>query len=110
MPHEERRIIFDYNEAYNAIYALCSEKKVQKPPVGGMLEIQFSYDNPFELKILFEDHKTNLEHRMVLTKDFVIAALMMQCRNIGIPLPKGANKTLELAKDGKVILHVQIIR
>lgn len=109
MPREDRRIFFDHEETYKAIYSLCTQKGLPKPPSGFILRIEPNIENPLELDIVLENSRTSSLETIKYTKDFIVAALMIMCRTIGIPLPKGANKMLELYQD-KVILRVQMIR
>lgn len=109
MPREDRRIYFDYEETYKAIYSLCFQKGLPKPPGGTIIRIDQNPENPLELDVFIENNKTNTLETIRYTKDFAVAALMIFCRSIGIPLPKGANKSLELMQE-KLILRVQMIR
>lgn len=109
MPREDRRIYFDYDETFKAIYQLCAQKGLPKPPPGYIIRVDANAENPLELDFFLESHRSSALETTRYTKDFVVAALMIFCRGIGIPLPKGANKTLELTKD-KLILRVQMIR
>lgn len=109
MPREDRRIFFDFEETYKALYQLCSQKGLPKPAAGSIVEIEQNLEHPLDLDISLENHRSNEVDRIRYTKDFVIAALMIMCRATGIPLPKGANKTLELMR-GQVVLRIQMLR
>ncbi len=109
MPREDRRIFFDFDETYKAVYQLCAQKGLPKPPAGIIIRVEQNIENQLELDFYLENQKTTEIEVVRYTKDFVVAALMIMCRGIGIPLPKGANKNLELSKD-KVILRVQMLR
>ena len=109
MPREDRRIFFEYDEAYRAVYSLCGQKGVEKPPAGYLQKVEPNHDSPLELDLFIESHKTGSIENVTYTKDFVVAALIIMCRGIGIPLPKAANKSLELDKE-KVVLRTQIMR
>lgn len=109
MPREDRRIFFDLDEAYKAIYQLCAQKGLPKPTAGSIVRIEQNLENPLELDFFIENHKTNELETTRYTKDFAVAALMIMCRTIGIPLPKGANKSLELNRE-KMVLRVQMLR
>lgn len=109
MPREDRRIFFDFEETYKAVYQLCVQKGLPKPPAGYILRIEPNLEDPLELDFFMENHKTVALETVQYTRDFVVAALMIMCRTIGIPLPKGANKTLELNRE-KVILRIQMMR
>lgn len=109
MPREDRRIFFDYEETYKAIYSLCTQKGLPKPPAGHIMRMEPNFENPLEIDIFLDNIRTGSEETVKYTKDFVVAALMIMCRTIGIPLPKGASKALDLQED-KVILRVQMMR
>jgi len=107
MPHEERRIIFDYQETYRAIYALCVQKEMKKPPPGKIVAIRPKPDDDknalFSIDNDYEESAAEREYSL----DFIAAALMLFCRSSRIPLPKGARKAV-FFEDDKVILHVSI--
>jgi hypothetical protein len=109
MPREDRRIFFDYDETFKAIYSLCAQKGLPKPPGGAIIRIDEHIESPLELDFHFENPRVGGLEGTKYTKDFVVAALMIMCRGMGIPLPKGANKALELMKD-KLVLRVQLLR
>ena len=109
MPREDRRIFFDYEDTYKAIYSLCSQKGIPKPPSGYIMRIEPNLENPLELDIFLESNRSGSFETVKYTKDFIVASLMIMCRGIGIPLPKGASKTLELHQKN-VILRVQMMR
>lgn len=109
MPREDRRIFFDYDEAYKAVYQLCQQKGLPKPPPGYIVKIEANLEEPLDVDMFLENHKSSAIETVRYTKDFLVASLMIMCRAIGIPLPKGANKTLELSRD-KVILRIQMMR
>lgn len=109
MPREDRRIFFDYEETYKAIYSFCTQKGLPKPPAGYIMRIEQDLENPLELDIFIESSRSGSLEAVKYTKDFIAAALIIMCRTLGIPLPKGASKTLELQKD-KIVLRVQMLR
>lgn len=51
MPREDRRVIFDFEEAYKALYALCTRREIKKPPPGVILSIK--QDKEDEKKSMF---------------------------------------------------------
>lgn len=109
MPREDRRIYFDHDETFKAVYQLCGQKGLPKPPAGYIIRVEPNIENPMDLDVILENHRSSALETIHYSKDFVVAALMIYCRGAGIPLPKGANKSLELSKD-KIILRVQMIR
>lgn len=108
MPREDRRITFSYDEVYKAIFALCVQREVKKPPPGIIMAIEPSTLDNSKLAVRIENPLTGgppffLEYGL----DYLAAALMLYCRTCRIPLPKTAEKSVELGKDG-IILRVQI--
>ncbi len=109
MPREDRRVFFDLDESYKAVYTLCGQKAIPKPVSGVLRKVDINLDDPLNLDFQIESNRSGQMETSTFTKDFVIAALMVMCRNIGIPLPKGANKTLEMIR-GQLVLRVQMLR
>ncbi len=109
MPREDRRIFFDHDETYKAVYTFCMQKEVAKPPAGALLRVAVNVENPLELDFIIEGQRDQKLEMVKYTKDFVVAAMMIMCRGIGIPLPKAANKSLEVVND-KIVLRVQMMR
>ncbi len=109
MPREDRRISFDHEEVYKALYGFCVQKGVPKPPSGVLMRVSVDIENPLELDFIIETTREHKLENVKYTKDFTVAALMIMCRAIGIPLPKAANKSLELVNE-KVVLRVQMMR
>ena len=107
MPHEERRIIFDYSEAYKAIYALSVQKEMKKPPPGTIMEVKIDPKDDKNLIFAIDNPLDNVKSEREYSRDFLAAALMLYCRTLRIPLPKGARKAVEVV-EGSVILHVTI--
>lgn len=109
MPKEDRRIIFEYEEVYKALYALCTQKGLKKPPVGQVQSIIEDDDDPVTVIVNLVNPGENFdpESEVEYARDFLAAALMLACRGQGIPLPKTARKSVMLKEDS-VILRVQI--
>lgn len=108
MPREDRRITFSYDEVYKAIFALCVQRELKKPPAGIIMAVETSKADASKVSVRLENPLLQgpvvfLEYGM----DFLAAALMLYCRTCRIPLPKTAGKSVELAQDG-VVLRVQI--
>lgn len=108
MPREDRRIIFSYEETYKAIYTLCAQREMKKPPPGSICEIvvdDIADDSRLTIKI--ENRQENVIHDREYSRDFLAAALMVYCRGLSIPISKKATKSVELKKDS-VILRLVI--
>lgn len=107
MPREDRRIIFEYEELYKAIYSLCSQKGHSKPPVGAVTMITENENDSSRIYILIENKNEQKSTKQEYSRDFIAAALMVYCRGCGIPLPKKARKSVVLKGEG-IILRVEI--
>ena len=107
MPREDRRITFDYEETYKAVYALCVQKEFRKPPQGVISAIDQNPGDPAKLVLRIENHLAHKSHDAEYGRDFMAAALMLYCRGLNIPLPKTGQKSVELAP-GEVTLRIQI--
>lgn len=107
MPREDRRILFENDEVYKALYSLCTQKERKKPPAGEVRSVEQDEKDPSIIHVRFENplDKTSLKEEY--SRDFLAAALMVYCRGLGIPLPKKARKSV-LLQDGTVILRVEI--
>ncbi len=107
MPHEDRRIIFEFDEAYKAIYSLCVQREKKKPPPGMITAIEQNMGDEQKLSVCIENQQEKTEVALEYTQDFLAAALMLYCRGLGIPLPKNATKSVMFG-DENVTLRVQI--
>jgi len=105
--HEDRRIIFSYEEAYKAIYSLCTQKEMKKPPPGAITSITAAPEDDNKLKVRIDNMQDNSGRDIEYSRDFLAAALMLFCRSQSVPIPKKANKSVELKTDG-VILRMTI--
>jgi len=108
MPREDRRIIFDMSETYQALYKL-SLKKQDEPRlgVGAIVKILPNKDSDDKIDFFLKNPQENTEHTVTYNRDFVAAALMMYCRGAGVPLPRRAQKSV-MIRDGQMILRVMV--
>ncbi len=107
MPREDRRIYFDYDETYKAIFALCVQKDFKKPQPGTVKAVESQPDGTGKVSVRFANALDATSSTEEYTNDFLAAALMLYCRTLGIPLPKSAQKSVELSAN-TVVLRVQI--
>ncbi|MCB9996434.1 MAG: hypothetical protein H6869_08380 [Rhodospirillales bacterium] len=103
MPREDRRIIFSYDEAYKAVYSLCVQKEIKKPPPGHIDAIDVDPDDKNKLVLSINNSHENTEHTLTYSRDFLAAALMLFCRSQGIPISKKATKSVELKPDSLIL-------
>ncbi|MCB9982412.1 MAG: hypothetical protein H6861_01885 [Rhodospirillales bacterium] len=107
MPKEDRRIIFTHDEVYKALYALCVQKQLSKPPAGAVKAVKEKDADGAQIVLDLENPAQEATETVEYARDFLAAALMVFCRGAGIPLPKSAQKSV-LIHNGEVILRVQI--
>lgn len=108
MPAEDRRIIFTFEEIYKAVYGLCMQKNIQKPPAGSVSALEF--DEKDETRIwmyLQNQHEGEGTRKMEYSRDFMAAAMMLYCRGYGIPIPRMARKSV-LIEGERMILRVEV--
>ena len=103
MPREDRRIIFTYAETYKALYALCMQKEMRRPPPGSIVAITIDGDDDKKLTVRIENMQENTEHEVDYSRDFMAAALMLYCRSLSIPISKKASKSVEFKSEGVVL-------
>jgi len=77
MPQEDRRIIFTYEEVYNAIYSLCAQKQMKKPPAGAVVGVIEDEKDSSKIYVSLEDPGQATKHKVEYSRDFIAAALML---------------------------------
>ena len=107
MPREDRRIIFSFDEAYKAVYSLCVQKEIKKPPPGNIAAAVIDPDDKNKLILTINNMQENTVREMTYSRDFLAAALLLYCRSQNIPVSKRATKSVELKADS-VILRLVI--
>ena len=107
MPREDRRITFDYDEVYKALYALSVQKQLQKPIPGQIMRVREDEEDKTKILIDIENPQEKIKITRDYSSDFLAAALMLFCRGLAIPIPKRAQKTVVI-QDGQVVLRIQI--
>ena len=109
MPHEDRRLVFDYEETYKALYSLCLQKERKKPPSGTVSMIVEDDKDSSRIYMRIENQIDNQGggSKVEYSRDFLAAALMVYCRGCGIPLPKRARKSV-MIREKDVILRVEM--
>ena len=106
MPREDRRILFENEEVYKAIYAMCFQRQLKLPPPGQLAKITVD-EGQAQIVLEMQNPLDKTEAKLEYPQDFVAAALMLYCRGCGIPLPKSAKKSVMLT-EGQLMLRVQI--
>lgn len=105
MPQEDRRLVFDYEEIYKAIYALCAQRDMRKLPPGVISDVSVDDKNIDVIWLKIHNPQEGSATELTYTRDFLAAAMMLYCRGLGIPLPKRGQKTVMINK-GSVILRI----
>ena len=108
MPREDRRITFSYDEVYKALYTLCSQKGLPIPPVGNILRVREDQKDISKIYVEIDEQAERAKEQLEYSRDFVAAALMVFCRGVGIPLPKGGRKSVMFSEGQAVVLRIQI--
>jgi hypothetical protein len=98
MPHEDRRISFDYAETYKAMFALCVQKGVLQPYVGSIAAINFKAGDDKSVVVRFANGLQGTVGTREYGVDFLAAALLLHCRTGAIPIPKKAMKSVSLCE------------
>lgn len=106
MPREDRRIFFDHEETYKAIYALCMQKEMRKPPPGYITNVSIDKDNEQRIRIRIENPQDSSAADLEYGRDFMAAALMLLCRSLGIPIPRKSQKSVEVVDGGTILLRL----
>jgi len=109
MPRENRHIIFDFKEVYQALYALHLKRTDKRIAAGNITKIEESPED--EERLFFYVSGVNESDRKCLefSRDFLAAALLLFCRGHGVPISKGARKQITFDNDAKdVILSLKI--
>lgn len=108
MPNEDRRLIFNYSETYQALYKLSTKSDdVKKLKPGIIRKVEVDGLDKNIINVYLENPQEGDKYMASFTRDFTAAALMMYCRGSGIPLPRKASKTI-LIEDQKMILRVMV--
>ena len=107
MPTEDRRILFDNEEVYKAIYGLCAQRQMKKPPSGILKEVTEDQKDQNKIYLVIENPQEETKSKPDYSRDFLAASLLLFCRSLQIPIPKGARKSVVI-DEGTVILHVQV--
>ena len=86
---------------------MCVQKEMKKPPPGAIVSITVDANDDKNLHFRIENNLDNTEGDREYSRDFLAAALMLYCRTLRIPLPKGARKSVDIQSE-KVILHISV--
>jgi len=108
MPREDRRIIFDLAETYKALYTLSQKQDDAPKMIAGAIEsIAIASGDANNVEVTIINPQFSEKAKVIYSRDFVAAALMMLCRGESIPLPRKASKTVMIDAD-RVILRVMV--
>jgi len=106
MPREDRRIFFTFGETYKALYALCMQRELKRPPPGVISVILPDENDENKLTFKIDNMQDNSAHDVEYSRDFLAAALMLFCRSQGVPIPKRASKSVDLKAENVVLRMV----
>jgi len=105
MWREDRRIIFDYHETYQAICALCGQRQMPRPWGAAIEAVSVKAGDGKSVVVTFANAGPGKPPMAEYSWDFLAAALILHCRNSAIPIPKRAAKSVELDAQS-VTLHM----
>ncbi len=94
MPREDRMIIFNYEELFDAFRNLCESKEMPFLLEGRITEIKHPSGDNARYVFDVEDESGSSSKTEEYSRDLIAAALMMRCRAHKIPLPKTAKKSV----------------
>ncbi len=108
MPREDRRIIFDMTETYQALYKLSLKQENAPKMIAGMIKkIEEDGLDANKINIFLENPQDGEKKMVTFSRDFIAAALMMFCRGAGIPMMRRAHKTV-IIREGEMILRIVV--
>lgn len=107
MSQEERCIVFDYEETYKAIHALCVHEQVREPPPGSIGAITPDKEDGRKLKVRIDNAQSGSFEEKEYTQDFLASALILYCQSSGVPLPKQSSKSVDINSEN-VTLRIAI--
>ena len=105
MPAEIRHVMFSDLEVVGAIKRLYMRLGEKLPP-GNPIRMRFSDEGGgrVDLELATEDGQSS---RLIVERDKLSAALVMFCKEKGIPLPAAATKIIKVF-DGKVTFAITL--
>jgi len=98
MPTEFRRLVFSNNELRDAIEGYIP-KSGESLPTGPVRECHVSEDLGVEVIIVIESEEDGTLRKFKMSTFFLSAALLEYCREHQVPIPRDANKYLEVVGD-----------
>ncbi len=109
MPKELRKLVFTKDELRRAAYDYCLRANVPVPQaaIEGM---ETGQDPAAALTLKFNTMHPADPKEVVLSRDQVGAALIRYCMDNKVPLPRNAQKVLQVQDDGEIALLVNIHR
>lgn len=108
MLQEVRKLLFSEDVLHAAILDECAAQNVSIPnsPLQGMRVTGYRAPVPGaalqndSVVLEFVTANPDKPYEVALDESFVIGALIMACRNHGVPLPRGATKKLQMTDNG----------
>lgn len=104
MPKEQRRIIFSHEELFQAMAEFSKAGKSGPPLVGKFVSLEFMPQREPALTVTLQPPNSSMPQNIPYRKAEVAAAMIMWCRNKGIPLPKQSNRAFTKIDDQPVLL------
>jgi len=98
---EVRKLVFSDDLLRQALLAHCAREKV-KVPNAGLQKIRFTPkpNGTISAVLGFVTANPNKPYEIHLDEQFELSAMILACKVFGVPLPRSANKTLQLTDQG----------
>ncbi len=107
MPTEYRRLKFTGAELRDALQAQSGTKKSRLPAGDIVALLAARRNNRFEIDLEIIELSSRKTRKAGIPEDVVKSAMIEFCIREGIPLPRGAEKTLRIVDD-RICLDVEI--
>ncbi|MDP7667349.1 MAG: hypothetical protein QF738_04725, partial [Rhodospirillales bacterium] len=107
MPTEYRRLKFTGAELRDALQAQSGTKKSRLPAGDIVALLAARRNNRFEIDLEIIELSSRKTRKAGIPEDVVKSAMIEFCIREGIPLPRGAEKTLRIVDD-RICLDVDI--
>lgn len=99
---ETRALVFNQDELMQSAHAYCLRSGAEMPE-GEMSAIDVGEEATGEIKLTFSGPDAGTTEAMTISYAQMAAALLLKCREIGIPIPRHARKRLEPAGENMVL-------
>ncbi len=96
---ELRKLIFSKKGLTQAFLKECKEEGI-KVPNSQVQDIKIEGENPIKVAIQFMSANPDQPIEIPLNEHFVLSSMILMCGELGVPLPRHANKVVKRQDDG----------